>query len=234
MGSGNVGIGIGCTNPAAALVVKTGPFADIFVGSTITNGRSGLRIYSSPGYGVSFSGNEYYDAVSLKRVHAGAGGSISIDTSSGSTGGDITFWNWVNGAADSTLSEIVRMKLLQNGNLTMEASGGGYYSASTHQWTNGSSARIKQDVAPNEMDVLGILDGLEVVNSRYRSEVETDPAAPYHIGFIAEDAPELLTGKAHDGMATGDCIGFLLGVVKEQQKTIDALSARLDALEKGR
>ena len=116
----------------------------------------------------------------------------------------------------------------------METSGGGYYSASDHQWHNGSSVRIKQDVAPNKMDVLGILDGLEVFNYRYRSEVETDPAAPYHIGFVAEEAPELLTGKGRDSMAIGDCIGFLLGVVKEQQKTIDSLSARLEALEKGR
>jgi hypothetical protein len=113
----------------------------------------------------------------------------------------------------------------------MEASGGGYYNQNTHQWTNGSSRAIKRDIAPNDIDVSELLENLEVVKYRYKTEVAKDEKAPYHIGFIAEDAPKLLAGKDHNGMATGDCIGLLLAAVKDQQKTISALEGKVARLE---
>jgi hypothetical protein len=116
--------------------------------------------------------------------------------------------------------------------LHMESSGGGYYSASDHQWHNGSTRKIKQDIAPNKMDVLDIIDEVEVVNYRYKTEVKENADAPYHIGFIAEDTPKLLSGKNRDSMAIGDCVGLLLAVVKEQQKKISELEERIKNLER--
>jgi len=234
-------IGIGCTpgwqGHIKGLGQATAAIADAGnKGGTLLISDSG----TGPGnggcllFGDTYSGDNKFFAAIKGLVYDGTS----------NTTGDLAFSTRLL-VGDAALTE--RMRITRTGNvgigtgtstpsnlLTMETSGGGYYSASDHQWHNGSSVRIKQDVAPNKMDVLGILDGLEVFNYRYRSEVETDPAAPYHIGFVAEEAPELLTGKGRDSMAIGDCIGFLLGVVKEQQKTIDSLSARLEALEKGR
>jgi hypothetical protein len=115
--------------------------------------------------------------------------------------------------------------------LTMEASGGGYYDASDHQWHNGSSRRLKQDIEPNKLDVLGILNDVKVVQYRFKSEAAENPDAPLHVGFIAEDTPELLTGKDRNSMSTGDCIGLLLAVVKEQQKTVEDQLKRIEGLE---
>ncbi len=115
--------------------------------------------------------------------------------------------------------------------LTMEASGGGYYSSTDHSWHNGSSRKIKDDIRPNELDVLKVLDEVKIVNYRFKSEGTRAEAAPFHIGFIAEEAPELLTGKGKNSMATGDCIGFLLAVVKEQQSMVKAQQKTIAALE---
>ena len=84
----------------------------------------------------------------------------------------------------------------------------------------------------NQLDVLGILSQVNVVNYRYKTEVAEDLNAPVHIGFIADDTPPLLSSKEQNGMATGDCIGLLLGFVKEQQKQIAALQADVAGLKK--
>jgi hypothetical protein len=117
--------------------------------------------------------------------------------------------------------------------LDMETDGvGGYYSASDHQWHNGSSRSLKQDIAPNEVDVMGILDDVEIVQYRFRTETAENPDAPYHVGFIAEDTPEMLSGKDRNSMSTGDCIGLLLAVVKEQQKEIEKLKTEMSELKR--
>jgi hypothetical protein len=105
--------------------------------------------------------------------------------------------------------------------LTMEASGGGYYSASDHQWHNGSSRSIKKNIALNKINVLKILDELKIVQYNYKTEINTDMK---HVGFIAEDTHPLLSGKDQNGQSVADCIGFLLAVVKIQQRQIKKLS----------
>jgi len=116
--------------------------------------------------------------------------------------------------------------------LEMEESGGGYYSASDHQWHNGSSKDIKQDIVPSDIDVSKVLESVKIVKYRYKTEAAKDENAPYHIGFIGEETTPLLSGKDQNSMATGDCIGLLLAAVKEQQETIETLNARLELLEK--
>ncbi len=111
--------------------------------------------------------------------------------------------------------------------LDMEADGvGGFYSATDHEWHNGSSRQLKQDIAPNDLDVQAILSDVQIVKYRFKTEVAENSDAPFHVGFIAEDTPGILSGKDRNSMATGDCIGLLLAVVKEQGK-------RIEALEKG-
>lgn len=114
----------------------------------------------------------------------------------------------------------------------LDMQGGGFYNAGDGQWHNSSSRAVKRDIGPNTMDLNGILDRVDVVNFRYRAEVERDADAPFHIGFIAEDAPELLSGRDRNSMSTGDCIGFLLAVVKEQQRRIEDLETDIAEMKK--
>jgi hypothetical protein len=104
--------------------------------------------------------------------------------------------------------------------LDMEASGGGYYSSSDHQWHNGSSRKIKKDISGNKIPVFNILDNLKIRQFHYKSEKKNDP---FHIGFIAEETYELLSGKDKNSQSIADCIGFLLAVVKKLKTEIDDL-----------
>ena len=160
----------------------------------------------------------------------------NIDAPSGTGSNQLSIGNLIFGTGiDGTGTTISSGKVGIGNNdpdylLEMESSGGGYYSAADHQWHNGSSRKIKQDIKSNEMDVLKILDNIEIVNYRYKTEVEQDKNAPYHVGFIGEDTPRLLSGKNQDSMATGDCIGLLLSVVKVQQQKIESLEETISKL----
>ena len=116
--------------------------------------------------------------------------------------------------------------------MEVDASGGGFYDSSDHQWHDGSSRKLKQDIALNDLNVQDILSDVQIVKYRFKTEVAENPNAPYHVGFIAEDTPEMLSGKDRNGMATGDCIGLLLAVVKEQQKEIETLKTEMKELRR--
>jgi len=149
------------------------------------------------------------------------------------------------GIGTSGMEKANAITVLKNGNIGIkdptpeylldmetDGAGGGYYSASDHSWHNGSSRLLKQDISPNDMDVRKILENVQIVKYRFKTEAAESSEAPYHIGFIAEDAPALLSGRDRNSMATGDCIGLLLAVVKEQQKEIETLKLEIAGLKK--
>ena len=51
------------------------------------------------------------------------------------------------------------------------------------------------------------------------------------MGFIAEDVPDLVATKDRKALSPMDIVAVLTRVVKEQQKTIAALAAKIEALE---
>ncbi|MGC2063326.1 MAG: tail fiber domain-containing protein [Thermodesulfovibrionales bacterium] len=53
-----------------------------------------------------------------------------------------------------------------------------------------------------------------------------------HVGFIAEDVPDLVAAKDRKSLSPMDIVAVLTKVVQEQSRTIDALSAKVDLLEK--
>ena len=123
--------------------------------------------------------------------------------------------------------------------LDFEASGGGYYSAVDHQFHNGSTRAIKEEIRDSEIDVISILNDIKIKQYKYPIEKEqfskisgmTEDNAPLHIGFIADETHRLLTGADGNSMATGDCISFLIAVCKEQNILIEDLQNRINVLE---
>jgi hypothetical protein len=108
--------------------------------------------------------------------------------------------------------------------LDLESSGGGYYSATDHQFHNGSTRAIKDEIHPCTTDVLKILNNLKLYNYKYKTEKDTfGVKATMHMGFIADEAPVELTGIGKDGMATGDAINFCLASLKKLNEKIDSL-----------
>jgi hypothetical protein len=111
----------------------------------------------------------------------------------------------------------------------------GAFVSSGGVWTNASSREYKTDIkqltAEKAIDSLTRLNPVEFI---YKTDKEER-----HVGFIAEDAPDLVATKDRKGMSSMDVVAVLTKVVQEQQKvvqeqriTIAELSRRLALVEK--
>jgi hypothetical protein len=104
----------------------------------------------------------------------------------------------------------------------------GAYLSTGGVWTNASSRALKHDiVALSSDEAKCALEELNPVKYAYN-------AAPdeHHVGFIAEDVPALVATNDRKSLSPMDVVAVLTKVVQEQQQTIDALSQRLQTLEK--
>lgn len=94
-------------------------------------------------------------------------------------------------------------------------------------WTNASSRALKENIQSLTTDeALKTLNDLNPVKFNYKAD-----NAEKHVGFIAEDAPELVAAKDKKGMSPMDVVAVLTKVVQEQQKTIKQLQEKIAQLE---
>ena len=95
-------------------------------------------------------------------------------------------------------------------------------------WTNASSKELKENVQNLTADEAAkALTDLNPVKFNYKAD-----KAEKHVGFVAEDAPDLVATKDRKGMSPMDVTAVLTKVVQEQQKTIAELARRIQELEK--
>jgi hypothetical protein len=95
-------------------------------------------------------------------------------------------------------------------------------------WTDASSREYKDQIeALTTEEAVGTLKELNPVKFAYKKDLTEK-----HVGFIAEDVPELIATKDRKGLSPMDITAVLTKVVQEQQKTIKELSGRLLELEK--
>ena len=114
--------------------------------------------------------------------------------------------------------------------------GSGAYASTGGVWTNASSREYKKDIKQLTKDeAMDAFTKLNPVKFCYKTGSEEK-----HVGFIAEDAPELVASKDRKGMSSMDVVAVLTKVVQEQQKvvqeqktTIAELSRRLAVIERG-
>ena len=125
-------------------------------------------------------------------------------------------------------------------------SGRVYMTPTATAWASMSDRRIKRDIEAHDGDLA------EILNLRVRSYNFNDDAAdqPARYGFITDEVPDslghLVTGEAGavtideetgeekpdpQGLFYTDLIPHLVGAIQEQQTQIDALTARIEALE---
>jgi len=94
-------------------------------------------------------------------------------------------------------------------------------------WTNASSREYKKEIQDLTIDeAVDTLQGLNPVQFSYRASSDER-----HVGFIAEDVPELVATKDRKGMSAMDVVAVLTKVVQEQQRTIAELSRKVAKLE---
>jgi hypothetical protein len=86
-----------------------------------------------------------------------------------------------------------------------------------------SSRKVKENISEAEENALEIVKNTKIVRYSYID----DPDSYMHIGFIAEDTPEIMTGKDSNTMALSDVCGVLLKAVQE-------LTAKIEKLESER
>jgi hypothetical protein len=103
----------------------------------------------------------------------------------------------------------------------------GAYVTTGGVWTNASSRDYKEDIeALSTKEALETLEGLNPVKYAYKKDKDEK-----HIGFIAEDVPELVATKDRKGLSPMDIVAVLTKVVQEQKRTITELSGKVDSMQ---
>jgi hypothetical protein len=84
-------------------------------------------------------------------------------------------------------------------------------------WTDASSRDYKEDIQElSATAAMSMLQGLNLVTFKYKAAADER-----HVGFIAEDVPELVASSDRKGMSPMDVVAVLTRVVKEQQQALD-------------
>ncbi len=94
--------------------------------------------------------------------------------------------------------------------------------------TEGSSRKFKDDI--NNLtgkEALGALKELKPTKFRYK----TDTLKEEHLGFIAEEVPDLVAINNRKSLRTMDIVAVLTKVVQDQQKTIETMSKEFAELQ---
>jgi len=108
----------------------------------------------------------------------------------------------------------------------IETAGGAYCDGNA--WVDASSRTLKENIENlSTSEAMVAFEELVPVKFNYISDRGDE-----HVGFIAEDVPELVATADRQGMSAMDVAAVLTRVVQEQQKTIANLEARLAKLEK--
>jgi hypothetical protein len=209
--SGNVGVG------TASPVTKLEVVHDVASAATVR-----LRNTTASG----FPGIEYADNTGTVNLFMG------LDTTN-----HTTRINNVNNTPYLILQESVeKFRMTPAGNIGLNGvtnptnpiqHSSGAFLSTGGTWTNASSREYKQDISElSSKEAMCALEELNPVKYAYK----VDPAER-HVGFIAEDVPEIVATPDRKGLSPMDVVAVLTKVVKEQQQTIDSLSHRLEQLE---
>ena len=92
-------------------------------------------------------------------------------------------------------------------------------------WTNSSSFVNKENIESLTLEnAIAALSQLEPVQFNYKNNPNEG-----HVGFIAEDVPDLVATADRTGLSPMDIVAVLTKVVQMQQSRIDELEIRLEA-----
>ena len=94
-------------------------------------------------------------------------------------------------------------------------------------WTDASSRDYKDKIeALATEEALDTLKELNPVKFAYKNDMNEK-----HVGFIAEEVPDLIATKDRKGLSPMDIVAVLTKVVQEQQRTISTLREELNELK---
>jgi len=106
--------------------------------------------------------------------------------------------------------------------------GSGAYVSTGGVWTNASSREYKTDIKKlSTQKAIDTLKQLDPVEFAYKADSQEK-----HVGFIAEDAPELVATNDRKGMSSMDVVAVLTKVVQEQQRIVQEQQRTITELSK--
>jgi len=138
------------------------------------------------------------------------------------------------------VNSVWRMRLDSDNSLTMA---NGAICTAGGTWQNYSRREAKENIHDlTTEEAMDTLKGLVAVKYNYKVDKEEK-----HVGFIAEDVPELVASKERNGISAMDIVAVLTKVVQEQQemikkqqnvaqeqqKTISKLQKQIEELKNG-
>jgi len=132
-------------------------------------------------------------------------------------------------------NRVERIRLTTGGNLGIGTTspsyplhmGSGAYVTSGGVWTNASSREYKQNISNLPLESAQVaLEKMNPVTFAYKNE-----PGEIHVGFIAEDVPDLVATKDRRGLSPMDTLAVVTKVVQDQQKTIKAQNEEIQALK---
>ncbi len=224
-------VGIGTANPAAKLEIKGGATGELRLPLSINSGY--YLPGSAIGIGFQTDGSASYTKGALVYSSNGSGWNI----------GNFYFLLRNDGNFNLVTLADAKMVILAGGNVgigttnpgatfQVGTSGGGQTTLA-NSWGTFSSIRYKDDVRtlPAALDKIGRLRGVEF---KWKSSGKDD------IGIIAEEVakifPEIVqyekNGKDAKGVDYSKLIAPLIEAIKEQQREIEILKARLSEVER--
>jgi Chaperone of endosialidase len=184
------------------------------IGNEPAQAQSNIGTFSQV-VGASTNGSDKPQVLSIQnnnqdfaRLRFSVLGKSPWDIATGSSNNVMNFFNSASGNV---------MTLSPTGNLSI-----------TGALTQGSSRTLKENISElSGKEALETLVNLSPVKFKYIADMER----VNHIGFIAEDVPDLVATIDRKGLSAMDIVGVLTKAVQEQQKTISALTEKVTALE---
>jgi Chaperone of endosialidase len=173
---------------------------------------------------------------------ASAGGWIqkSADTNAvmaGSGGAGYRVFTHTGGTVGAVITPVARLHLDYAGNLGLNtaavagvpiATASGAFLSAGGVWTSVSSRAAKENIRElTTADALRALAELNPVTYNYKVDAQEK-----HVGFIAEDVPELVASKDRKGLSALDIVAVLTKVVQEQKRTLEEKSQMVDEQKK--
>jgi len=138
--------------------------------------------------------------------------------------------------ADGNARKLSILALNHNGNVGIGTGaplyplhmGSGAHVTAGGVWTNASSRELKQNIQTlGSEQAISALLGLRPVTYNYKADTEES-----HVGFIAEDVPELVAMNGRKSLSSMDVVGVLTKVVQVQQDDLKEKDREIKALRK--
>jgi hypothetical protein len=217
--TGNVGVGT--ASPQARIHAFAAATEDVFVGLGPNPSGAGGNL---PGFNIGHGGQSFGRAAGFLNMRPD---SLAVAP---------------NPSLRFMTANVERMIITNTGNIGIGVGGvitntiqtaSGAHLTPGGVWTDASSRDVKHAVEPLGLPAArAALVGLAPVTFKYRVNDER------HVGFIAEDVPDLVASDDRKGLSPMDIVAVLTRVVQDQQHTVEVqqqqiadLTARLAAIE---